>query len=80
MARVEGCEAVALARVGAATTMTEEEEEEEEEESRLDILDAATGDRHIAALRRDGRVFAAGEGTNGQLGTGAAVEFAEEWV
>jgi alpha-tubulin suppressor-like RCC1 family protein len=66
--RSEG-ELVALAKVGAVR----------EEEDGVSVVDVAVGDRHVVALGENGSVFAVGEGTNGQLGTGR-VDFAEEWV
>ncbi|KAI9777107.1 MAG: hypothetical protein M1839_009063 [Geoglossum umbratile] len=62
-------EFVALAKVGAMG----------EEGDGVGVVDVAVGDRHIVALCEDGRIFAVGEGANGQLGTGE-VAFAEEWV
>ncbi|KAH0543933.1 hypothetical protein FGG08_001834 [Glutinoglossum americanum] len=66
---VNGFESVALARVGATR----------EGEDGVDVADVGVGDHHIVALSGEGRVFAVGEGTNGQLGAGEA-EFSERWV
>lgn len=47
----------------------------------LDILDIAVGDGHVVLLVQNGRVFAAGENQNGQLGLGQnSTRFVQDWT
>lgn len=50
-----------------------------EEGEPLDFCDVAVGDGHVVLLAENGRVFAAGENANGQLGLGKGRRFVSEW-
>lgn len=46
----------------------------------LDFLDVAVGDGHVVLLTQDGRVYAAGDNRNGQLGLGQkAPSYIKDW-
>lgn len=52
----------------------------EEKGEPLDFLDVAVGDGHVLLLAEDGRVFAAGDNRNGQLGLGQkALTYIKDW-
>ncbi|KAI4836058.1 RCC1/BLIP-II protein, partial [Aureobasidium sp. EXF-8845] len=52
----------------------------EERGEPLDFLDVAMGDGHVLLLAQDGRVFAAGDNRNGQLGLGQkASSYNKDW-
>lgn len=52
----------------------------EENGEPLDFLDVAVGDGHVLLLVQDGRVFAAGDNRNGQLGLGQkASSYIKDW-
>jgi alpha-tubulin suppressor-like RCC1 family protein len=44
-----------------------------------DVLDVGIGDGHIIALTNDNEVWVCGRGSEGQLGLGRGVWFAEQW-
>ncbi len=44
-----------------------------------DVLDVGIGDGHIIALTNDNQVWVSGRGSEGQLGLGRGVWFAEQW-
>jgi alpha-tubulin suppressor-like RCC1 family protein len=51
-----------------------------EDEEPLDFLDVAVGDGHVLLLAQDGRVFAAGDNRNGQLGLGQKTSsYIKDW-
>jgi hypothetical protein len=51
-----------------------------EGDEELDILDVAVGDGHVLLLTQGGRIFAAGDNRNGQLGLGQkASSFVQDW-
>ena len=53
----------------------------EENDEPLDVLDIAVGDEHLLLLVQDGRIFAAGDNRNGQLGLGkASPDYIENWI
>ncbi|KAI4719798.1 RCC1/BLIP-II protein [Aureobasidium sp. EXF-10727] len=52
----------------------------EEKGEPLDLLDVAVGDGHVLLLTQEGRVFAAGDNRNGQLGLGPkASSYIKDW-
>ena len=52
----------------------------EDQGETLDFLDVAVGDGHVLLLAQDGRVFAAGDNRNGQLGLGQkASTYIKDW-
>lgn len=77
---------------GEAGTSGEEQikclPERTEEESKMvkwveiaggDVLDVGIGDGHIIALTSDNEVWVCGRGSEGQLGLGRGIWFAEQW-
>ena len=73
-------------RLGALPAIGQGCKDEDDEEVKLadidggtDIVDVAVGGGHVVALTAEGRVFTAGRGDNGQLGTGHRF-FAKDWV
>ena len=46
----------------------------------LDVLDVAVGGGHVVVLCEGGKVFAAGENRNGQLGFQDGEKFCEDWT
>lgn len=45
----------------------------------VDWADVGVGATHIIALSTDGKVWVAGENSNGQLGLGATIDISREW-